>query len=168
MTTPWTTPGYYAGPYNVTAQRQGQSVAVDIGTLESGVRIIRHKYGNAISPDVHGKVAVDGIGLGSQPEIELIGLQYSEDGFLAAFPEGHGEGTVGKLWSATAVKLVLTPVLGVGFFKFTCWKAVCMEDVEMMLAANDLLRLPMRFLLLPDYTQPAAADVFYKKELVTS
>lgn len=119
--------GPYAGTYNGAA----------LGATSEGFGIRMRPHVEPIKTDQTGEVAVDGINLGTEYDIELEGVEFAKVlPAIIAHPgiDGDTYGNIGSLQTANAKTLVLAPlVAGTGKLTYTATKAICETDIQWMM-----------------------------------
>ena len=153
------------GPYRIKALGNGQKTLVDIGMTEAGFTTTDQTLGNPLTADIHGDTWFDGFDTGVRPYVEFAAMEYSLANMKLVLPQGQGgDVQVGRLWSASCIRIVAEPILGKGLPTFVFWRCKCQEPVPVIFSGTAPSKIPMKFLLLPDYSKQSG-EVFYSVTL---
>jgi hypothetical protein len=157
--------GHYTGTYKAPA-----GSALTIGTTREGFRLRETHHSQQILTDDGGEAPVDGVQQGTEVLLSLDYVEYDSIRAVlyAANVRGQPKANVGKLLSALAGQLVLTPAAGtpaetldVSGNSWVFYKAIIDSDIETLLASK-LRQGPCTFRCYPD---PATGKAY---EIVTT
>lgn len=137
--------GAYTATYNSTT----------IGATEEGFEILESPHEQEIKTDEFGETVVDKVNLGNTTRIRLTFVEYDsiKTALYAAHTQGDPKAKTGRLVSASAAALVLTPVAGTtAAAESSTWtfhKVVVDGDFSVLLSSRHR-KGPVTFLAMPD------------------